>query len=220
MRFSFAILLPILIFLLGCSFVTQDQQITQKKDVSYPEKETTELFYDWEIEVIKDVKCDATANPQCKQDELKAIKDVFSKRFPAKEVIFDRYGEENDRFFINATLEAKEYLEKMNFFEDMVNLSFQYHLIIDDSNQKKPTSQEELLLCQFKRDCLKVYDSCCGCSPNVKAKAINRIYYNWWINKLNCEEILCTLEDMVHWTCFAEPDCINNLCILEEMEKT
>ena len=75
-------------------------------------------------------------------------------------------------------------------------------------------------LCTADEDCVKIKYACCKCNHIDKDHAINRIYLETYLNEssgfcLNydrCESREESTND--HWTCSAEPQCINRTCNL------
>ena len=63
---------------------------------------------------------------------------------------------------------------------------------------------------------------CCGCNAGGSNTAINRKYIEYWYDKLSneCREIDCGDIMSNHWTCFAEPKCVDGKCqLLPTVEK-
>lgn len=79
---------------------------------------------------------------------------------------------------------------------------------------KERITYNKYLSCEVDEDCIKVQEDCCGCNYGGKAIAINKGYKTEWIDSLNCKDIACIAMISNHWTCFAEPKCINNKCEL------
>lgn len=90
-------------------------------------------------------------------------------------------------------------------------------LKIDEEKQKEPFKDEDVYKCENDRECISISSGCCGCSAGGTATAINRDYYNYWNNKLseNCQDLSCIQVISSHWTCFAEPKCIDETCQLK-----
>ena len=80
--------------------------------------------------------------------------------------------------------------------------------------------ERDIYSCEEDRECIAVKNGCCGCGGGGEATTINENYSNYWNNKLSsqCEQISCTTVMSNHWTCFAEPKCINNKCELKAVE--
>ena len=87
----------------------------------------------------------------------------------------------------------------------------------------KPLSiADNIYNCNEDNDCVSVKSGCCGCNAGGKNTAINRKYLDYWYSKLwdECREIACIGVMSDHWTCFAEPKCIDGKCqLLPAVEK-
>ncbi len=87
----------------------------------------------------------------------------------------------------------------------------------------KPLSiADNIYNCNEDNDCVSVKSGCCGCNAGGKNTAINRKYLDYWYSKLwdECREIACIAVMSDHWTCFAEPKCIDGKCqLLPAVEK-
>lgn len=71
--------------------------------------------------------------------------------------------------------------------------------------------------CMKDDDCIKVPSGCCGCNMGGTNKAVNKYYYE----PPNCTGMGCLAVMSDHWTCFAEPKCIDNTCkLIEDLENT
>lgn len=80
---------------------------------------------------------------------------------------------------------------------------------------------ENIYKCDIDSDCIIVQDGCCDCGNGGKNAVINKNYLDYWNQKISKEcknKGVCVAVVSNHWTCFAEPKCINNRCQL--LEKT
>ncbi len=72
----------------------------------------------------------------------------------------------------------------------------------------------DLYFCAQDSDCVSVKNDCCGCTAGGSATAINKNFESEWREKLNCEEIMCPAVMSSHPSCFQEPKCVENKCLL------
>ncbi len=74
--------------------------------------------------------------------------------------------------------------------------------------------QIDFYSCSQDSDCIKVKNDCCGCNAGGSATAINKNFKTQW--KGNCNEIgiACPAVMSNDPSCFAEPKCENNKCVL------
>jgi len=86
---------------------------------------------------------------------------------------------------------------------------------IPEENEEIP-DDGDLYSCEVDEDCVAVKDGCCGCSSGGGSTAINKKYQDKWNSDLEieCETTLCISVISDHWTCFAEPECVDNKCEL------
>ncbi len=91
------------------------------------------------------------------------------------------------------------------------------------SKEKKDievTDKEMPYYCNTDSDCISVADGCCDCNHGGTAIAINKKYLDYWKEKMleECdpEETICMTVISNHWTCFAEPKCVEGECQLVE----
>ena len=70
--------------------------------------------------------------------------------------------------------------------------------------------------CIQDSDCVSVKEDCCGCTAGGSATAINKDLESEWQKKLNCTEIMCTTVMSNHPSCFQEPKCAEEKCILAD----
>ena len=81
----------------------------------------------------------------------------------------------------------------------------------------KPTNMtDEIYKCNIDINCISVNAECCGCTAGGSNTAINKAYSDYWNQKLSeeCKDIGCPAVMSDHWTCFAEPKCVNGICEL------
>ena len=78
--------------------------------------------------------------------------------------------------------------------------------------------EPDVYKCSRNSDCVSVQADCCGCNHGGTANAIYVTYRNYWNDKMSreCGTIDCVAMMSTHWTCFAEPECINGKCELLE----
>jgi hypothetical protein len=88
-------------------------------------------------------------------------------------------------------------------------------------NQSPTTTEDEsqridFYSCNQDSDCIKVEGGCCGCNWGGKATAINKNFEQEWEDKLldECREIMCPAVISDDPSCFKEPKCVNNKCVL------
>lgn len=77
---------------------------------------------------------------------------------------------------------------------------------------KKP--QVDFYSCSQNSDCIPVNNRCCGCTMGGSVIAINKKFKDVWHKKLNCKEIICPTVMSNDPSCFQEPKCENNKCVL------
>lgn len=80
--------------------------------------------------------------------------------------------------------------------------------------QKTCETEVDFYSCVQGSDCIKVKADCCGCNAGGSAAAINKNFKNQW--KSNCNEvgIACPAVMSNDPSCFQEPECVNNKCVL------
>ena len=79
----------------------------------------------------------------------------------------------------------------------------------------KPLSiADNIYNCNEDNDCVSVKSWCCGCNAGGSNTAINKNYLEYWYDKLSneCRDIGCAGVMSNHWTCFAEPKCVDGKC--------
>ncbi len=79
---------------------------------------------------------------------------------------------------------------------------------------------EELYSCGIDEDCVAIKSGCCDCNNGGTSTAINKDYQDEWNSNLEieCETTLCITAISNHWTCFAEPKCVEGKCELVPSE--
>lgn len=86
--------------------------------------------------------------------------------------------------------------------------------------QQNQVKKIDFYSCAQDSNCIKTKGDCCGCSSGGTATAINKNFEKDWQDKLmkECYEIDCLAVISNHPSCFQEPKCINNKCVLEEVD--
>lgn len=178
-------------------------------------------YYDWNARLIICKECSPySQEPILLNSELEELKELLIFNFDEGEIVFDSFG--TNTIYINLTNEAyykiNGIIENINS-DDSINTTITtvyYNRIIRQEEQKESLSEEEIYICEEDRECISVSAGCCGCSSGGQATTINEDYLDYWNNKLaeDCQEIGCIAVMSNHWTCFAEPKCVNNKCEL------
>lgn len=72
--------------------------------------------------------------------------------------------------------------------------------------------------CGQDSDCVSVKGDCCGCTAGGTAAAVNKNFAKDWEDKLSkeCKDIACIQVISNAPSCFKDPKCIDNKCVLEE----
>ena len=70
-----------------------------------------------------------------------------------------------------------------------------------------------LQYCEQDDDCVRVSDGC-GCGGGGQDTTINKESLDYWND--NSKRVICPAVMSGHWTCSAEPKCIDNVCKLVE----
>ena len=68
--------------------------------------------------------------------------------------------------------------------------------------------------CDIDNDCTSVANGVCGCTAGGSNIAINEKYISEWAAQFDSQQIACLTVMSNHWTCFAQPICIQNKCEL------
>lgn len=81
------------------------------------------------------------------------------------------------------------------------------------------TSEIDFYSCTQDPDCIRVKGGCCGCGMGGTATAINKKFEKEWQNKFSneCQGIGCKAVLSSHPSCFKEPKCVNNKCVLKQL---
>ncbi len=82
--------------------------------------------------------------------------------------------------------------------------------------QKVCEGKIDFYSCNQDSDCIKVKADCCGCTAGGSATAINKTFKNQWKNNCNEIDIDCPTVMSNDPSCFKEPKCVENKCVLEE----
>lgn len=85
--------------------------------------------------------------------------------------------------------------------------------------QKTCEKSADFYSCSQDSDCISVKAGCCGCTAGGRAVAINKSYKNSW--RGNCKEempVMCPMVMSDDPSCFAEPRCVKNKCVLKQDE--
>lgn len=184
------------------------------------EKETK--IYDWNVQLILCKECSPYQQEIVSLQDEEMMRGILISNFEKEEIIFDRF--DTNVIYINMTNDA---YYKLNNIIDKINSNSSigitirtvyFNRIIDQEEQKEPSSEEEIYVCKEDRECLLVNNGCCGCGAGGTAISINKDYSNYWNNKLTegCKEMGCVAVMSNDWTCFARPRCINNRCGLSD----
>ena len=74
-----------------------------------------------------------------------------------------------------------------------------------------------LRICNKDADCVKVDADCCGCTAGGTATTLSSKSQKAWQATIDvkCKDIMCPAVMSEHWSCFAEPKCIENKCTLQ-----
>ena len=164
------------------------------------------------------------------KDTLKLVWDQFykieEKTFPCnfiqrnirtKEVTSSKIEDRLCAVFAKA--QPGNYKIKFEYVTD-INMDDPFDRKIDIKYVEKEFMIKERLAdfysCDQDSDCISIDKNCCGCNAGGSAVAINKKFKDDWNKKLNCEKIMCPAVMSNDPSCFQEPKCENNKCILAD----
>ncbi len=74
---------------------------------------------------------------------------------------------------------------------------------------------QDFYSCAEDSDCISVKNDCCGCTAGGTATAINKNLKDQWKNNCGRTGVFCPAVMSDDPSCFSEPRCVNNKCILK-----
>ena len=79
------------------------------------------------------------------------------------------------------------------------------------------TQTTDYYSCTQDSDCVKVSGGCCDCNNGGNATAISKKELDLWTSQITseCENIMCATVISDDPSCFQEPRCVNNKCVLQ-----
>lgn len=89
--------------------------------------------------------------------------------------------------------------------------------IVEKEDESPIESPIDFYSCINDSDCIKTSKDCCGCNAGGEATAINKNFENDWKSKSakDCKEIMCPAVMSNDPSCFENPKCVSNKCILK-----
>lgn len=189
---------------------------------------TEEKYFDWRMEfrIYDQSKNSPEGFPPDDIFEIeknKILSLIPETEYRNYELTYTTYGHTRNGFSVEVTQTGHKVV-----MEEIIGKSVSQYLstiyyeqIIDPKIQVMPSDETQIKECEKDRECIKVDSGCCGCSAGGEATTINRKYHKYWSEKLDreCRNVGCIAVMSNHWTCFAEPKCINNKCELIEQGK-
>ena len=191
------------------------------------EEISEKIYYDWNVHISFFNESYQNETGYFNKAQTDIFKDSILKKFNEEDYQFNGYvvlinhtmyitKEPREGYLygisLNLTYEAKEKLDELDLSEYPLGTYQPRNPIIEQSIQKIPENEDETITCESDRECIKLGGS--GCV--WEAITINRAYYNYWNDKLTeaNKDMLCTAVFSNHWTRFADPKCIDNICEL------
>ncbi|MBA4319671.1 MAG: hypothetical protein C0412_14820 [Flavobacterium sp.] len=165
--------------------------------------------YPFSLQEKKEKEWESYPHEECK-DENRAEK-CFKSGLKAFEIDLSSAREGLNRIAIPVCIDCKEgdeFKESKTFYSNEFKIKVKPPII-------------DFYSCGQDSDCISVKNGCCSCNQGGKTTGINKNLEKEWNSKLSkeCRGILCPQVISNDPSCFKEPKCVNNKCVLEEKEK-